>query len=185
MIKPILYSVLILSAACSKKDGGNNQAPAAKTETPASPAKPADPASPAPGAPAAAPAAPAGKLDCDRVLPKDLRDKYLKDAKIENIPASFDYAAKCKIKYAEINATCHHNMTLGKQATLEALPKSNPTMKPIEGVPDSLAHTVAAGYQFHAYDQDSECMISGVLDKDLKIDGPAFVKDWLAALPPK
>ncbi len=186
MLKHILFSVLIVGSACSKKEGDSNKAPAPKAEpspagtTPAAPA--AAPTAPTPAAPAASAEM---KIDCDKALPKEIREKYLAGAKIESIPGAFPYAAICKINYGEIDVTCHHNMTLGKQATLEALAKQYPAMKPIDGAPDSLAHTVKAGYQFTAYDQDSECKISGVLDKAIKVDGAAFVKDWLAALPPK
>ena len=174
MHKAILLASLALTA-CSNKD---DKAPAA----PPPAAAPTAPGPATPSAPTAATPA-AGKLDCDKVLPQALRDKYFKGQTVENIPGVVDFNGKCKIGYVEIDATCHHNMTLGKQATLEQLPKSFPDMKPIDGVPESLARTTKAGFQFTAYDNDSECKIDGIVEKG--VDGPAFVKDWLAFLPPK
>lgn len=182
MIKPILFASLLAVTACSKKDN--------KNEAPPIGAKPStDPGTP-PGATPAGTTAATPKLNCDRVLSKGLRDKHLKDAKFENIEQPIDSSGGCKVTPSgdaamttEVTATCHANMAAAKGPTLAELPKSFPDMKPIAGIPDSLAQDTDAGWQFTAYDNDSNCSIIGILPKG--VDGPAFVKDWLAELPPK
>ena len=174
MLKSVLFTALLTITACSKK----------KEEAPA----PAD--KPTSGAPAA-PASPAGgeaAMDCDKVLPKELRDKYFAGATVENHPHPVKWVGQCKITPAgegatstEVNASCHTNNKLAKDATLQQLPKSFPEMKPIDGVADSLWRDTSVGQQFTAYAGD--CKIDGLVPKG--VDLAAFAKDWLAALPPK
>lgn len=192
MNKHILLSVCLLAACGSKKENkseGGGGAGATPAATPSAPA-----------APTAAPTA-AAKLDCDKILPKAMQEKYFTSKgytmKTPTPPPAMDWIGKCdfdppkeekpdlkNLKYGgSLDASCHENMMLSKKATLEALPKQFKEMKPIDGVPDSLAHETSGGWQFHAYDSDSNCAVSGLLPKE--IDGPAFVKEWLAALPPK
>ena len=189
-----LFLSLVLFAACSKKnEEAKKTDPAAATPAPAA-AKPAEPTPGSAAAPAAAPAAATGKLDCDKVLPKSLRDKYFAGATIENNPQPVDFAGSCKITQGddtrEVNVSCHDNVAAGMQASIDALKKSLPNAKEQSGIGKAAVVVdmgeVAGkklGMQVTAWDDDSNCQVS--LSLGGTVDAIAFTKDLLAALPPK
>ena len=167
-----LLACIVLSVACSsKKDspGGGGPTP-----------------NPVPGAPAATGAK--GKLDCDRVLSKDLRAKYFASATITNNPQPIAEAAECQIKIgeedADVTVTCHANMAAAMDMSIENLKKSLGA-KDLPGVgKGAVTVDIGAGaVHVTAWDDDSNCSISAVVPKP--IDPTAYSKDLLASLPPR
>jgi hypothetical protein len=176
-----VLTVVLSLAACSKKksDGGAAPAvkPAAAVET-----KPAE----APAAPAAS----ASKLNCDKVFPQSLRDKYFANAKVADFAIPVDITGKCIVsgvgdKDLELEATCHDNIVQSKDMTIQALKKNFADIQEIAGVGNpALAYPLADGTtQVTAFDDDSNCQVMGTLPKGT--DAAAVLKDWLAVLPPK
>jgi hypothetical protein len=180
MVKTLLFSAALFTAACSKKEN--------KSEAPPAGEKPAagEPAKPAGGA--AAPAA--GAMTCDTAIPESIRTKYLPGHKVELITNPAKHAATCKVitpdgTTNEFMVACADFMKNGKQLTIDGLKKQFPDMKDIEGAGDgAVGHTIPTGeFQFTGYSSGAFCQVNGMVPKG--VDAPAMIKDLLAAMPTK
>jgi hypothetical protein len=183
MLKTVLFAVLLTFTACKKKE--DKAAAPAPSDKPAA-TDTAKPAEPPPAAPAAA-----TKLDCDKILSKDLRDKYFANMEIKDEPAPMPEIGKCSIEPGtsgaksggSVQAICNDAQKVNRDQILKAMLDADKQAKPIDGVPQSMIKELPSATQVTAYDQDSNCNVSVTLPKG--IDAVAFTKDWLAALPPK
>lgn len=183
-------AVLLIGAlsllGCSKKHDNAGDVPAAKPA-----AKPATPvggaeATPPPGAP--------GKLNCDKVVPKDLREKYFAGFEWTDSPAPVDSIGECKFHKdkleGSITVTCNDNMDAAMQASIDGIKKTMPEAKDAPGIgkgavyiPGDKVGDVTLGNQMTAWDDDSNCSVH--VNVPAAEDVKAVTKDMLAALPPK
>jgi hypothetical protein len=179
MTKTVLFAALIALGACSDKPGTTEKPTGTAASTPAS--------KPAPEARVAAPVA--DQLTCEKIASKELLDKYFPGATVANIPHPVPFSAQCQVTQADktkvdLNAQCHDNVKSAKAPTIEGLKKNFANMKELPGVGDPvLVQPIADLTQFSGWDNDSNCSIAGMLPKS--VDASAFLKDWLAQLPPK
>lgn len=196
----LLLAAVLAVVACSKKEDKPAEGAAAGAKPTTDPGTPAATGTTAATPPAggdtgaAAPAAGgAGKLDCDKVLAKDLRDKYLAGAKITNREQPVDFTGECEIQLKEgdaayngvVNVSCHENNLPGKAKTIEIMKKNFKDMKELAGIGNpALAQDTGFGpTQVSAFDDDSNCIATLMVPKG--VDAAAFTKDLLATLPLK
>src|SRR5687767_7264173 len=182
MHKTILFSAVMLTAACSKKDdkGAANEKP-----TTGDTAKPAGTATPA--GDTAKPAA-EGKYTCDTVLKKEIRDKYFANHKIENIEFPVKHAGKCKITTPdgsmdfEIGAACASFMGNARTLTIDGIKKQFPQAKDLAVGDGGFVMPVGDDeVSFTVWSKGSFCQLDGSVPKTLDLN--AFLNDWLATMP--
>lgn len=182
MYNAVFLIAVLVTTACSKKDG-NTAAPAADDPAAAAPAGSAAPAAPA------APAA--GGLNCDKVLANNLRDKYFAGTTITDVAQPVAFSGKCEIKLAEgdpletasVEVSCHDNVKLAKDDSIAGIKKAMKGAKDLPGVGDgAVVYDLTVGTQVSAWDNDSNCQVLVMLPK--AVDATAFTNDLLASLPP-
>lgn len=190
MQKAVALTAILFVVACSKK-ADKNAEPAATP--PAGEAPPAGSAAAAGaeggGADEAAAgdvegAPPGSVLDCEKLVPKAMRDKYLAGARTER--RIFECVFKPEGKDDVIGtamAQCDDSLKVLKDGIVNNL-KTNAGAHELPGVGElALAHEATGQLHVAAWDNDSNCTVTMLLPKD--VDPAAFTKDLLANLPIK
>lgn len=177
----LLLTVTLLAVACSKKKPEDK--PVAPTP-PAGSGAVTSPATPVTAAPTAG-------LNCEKVLPQTLRDKYFKGRAVTDVPAVTESNAECKIAAdasgdePTISATCHDNMAAAKDASIAQLKEM--FKKDVTDVADigkgGVMIETGTLKQMSVWDDDSNCSVN--VSMSSAIDIRAFTKDLIAHLPPK
>jgi hypothetical protein len=187
-IMPLVFLVMV--AACSKKK--EEGAPAGDPK--AAPGVTAPAPAPEAPAPAPTPTASATKLTCDKIFPKELRDKYFAGAEITDNPQPVDFTGECKTKKGDaegvVNVSCHDNVSAAMQGSIDGLKKAIKETKDLPGVGKG-AIIVDMGkiagkqmpVQVTAWDDNSNCNVHVAAPEG--VDATALAKDMLATLPLK
>lgn len=131
-------------------------------------------------------APPGAVLDCEKLVPKALRDKYAAGATVERryFECLLKPAGKDSVM-GTVAAVCDDGVKLLKDGVIKNL-KTNAGAHDVAGVGQAaVEHTTDATGQNHivAWDNDSNCQLTLMVDKG--IDAAAFAKDLLAGLPVK
>jgi hypothetical protein len=194
MQKAVVLTAILFVVACSKKADKNAEpaaTPPAGEATPAGSAAATGSAAGAEGGGADEAAAgdvegapPGSVLDCEKLVPKAMRDKYLAGARTER--RIFECVFKPEGKDDVIGtamAQCDDGVKVLKDGIVNNL-KTNAGAHELAGVGElALAHEAAGQLHVAAWDNDSNCSVTMLLPKD--VDPAAFTKDLLANLPIK
>ena len=180
----VIATLLILLSSCKKKDEAKPD-PAPGTASPGTGAAPTPTPTP-PSAPAAT-----GGLSCDQLVPASVREKYLKDRKIEAASAPGPMNTQCNIADGDnptagmVMASCHPNVSAGRELAIKRLKETfKDAAKDVSDVgKGGLAIDIAGMKQYTVWDDDSDCQLN--VNASFDVDVKAMTKDILAALPPK
>ncbi len=131
-------------------------------------------------------APPGAVLDCEKLVPKALRDKYLAGANVKRrmFECVLEPAGQETV-LGTVAAVCDDGMKLLKDGTIKNL-KTNGGAHDVDGVGEAaVASTMDGTGETHlvTWDNDSNCNVTMLLPKG--VDAAAFAKDVLAGLPVK
>lgn len=129
-------------------------------------------------------APPGAVLDCEKLVPKAVRDKYLGGARVELriFECVFKPVGKDDV-IGTAMAQCDEGVKVLKEGAISQL-KANRDAKALPGVGEAaFADPFANQIHVAAWDNDSDCSLTMLLPKD--VDAAAFTKDLLANLPIK
>lgn len=139
-----------------------------------------------PSSTAPAKAEPAG-YTCEQLIPPSVRDKHLKDKKIEKGDQPGAHNTQCDIAHGGgmVLASCHATVAASKD---QAIAKLKEMFKDAKDVTDigkgGIVIEMGPVKQYTVWDDNSDCQLNVNVTVE-GVDAQALTKDIVAAFPPK